>query len=342
MTLPLATVDFHGNKRHGTTYLLAQGCGISIGKLVFQGKEDSCLHRAFLFESLHGDERDLSRSSPVEGKNLGGRPARSEDVGVSDARYLPSTGLVSVTFRKLGTDEIIALTRGSGLQSIEWGGDVHVPPGDLRKAREVGVMTRGEGLEVAAYGSYYKLGMSEEAPPPFDGVLETAVALGAPIIRVWAGNEGSEKAGRGRDKVLRDALRTAELAAAAGVKIALEFHGGTLNDTPEGARLLWKELDHPGLCSLWQPLISLSESENDEALEAVLPRLSHVHVFHWLPNHERRPLAEGSVQWSRWLKTILIHRKETPLLLEFVAGDNPENLPVEAAALRSILAAIGF
>ncbi len=261
---------------------------------------------------------------------------------MSDAHCLPPTGLVSVTFRKLGTDEIIALTRLSGLQSIEWGGDVHVPPGDLRKAREVGAMTRGEGLEVAAYGSYYKLGMSGEEALPFESVLETAVALGAPVIRVWAGSEGSEKAGRERDKVLRDARRAAELAAAAGVRVGLEFHAGTLNDTPEAARLLWKELDHPALCSLWQPLVSLSESENDEALEAVLPRLSHVHVFHWLPNYERRPLAEGSIQWSRWLKTILNHRKETPLLLEFVAGDDPANLPAEAAALRSNLATVGF
>ncbi len=77
------------------------------------------------------------------------------------------TGLVSVSFRKLPPEQIIALARQAGLQSIEWGGDVHVPPENLENARVIGEMTRAAGLSVACYGSYYRLtdaeaGMAEK------------------------------------------------------------------------------------------------------------------------------------------------------------------------------------
>ena len=67
-------------------------------------------------------------------------------------------GLVSITFRRLSPREIVKLVKKSGLEGIEWGGDVHVPHGDLSVAREVATMTQEEGLVVAAYGSYYRVG----------------------------------------------------------------------------------------------------------------------------------------------------------------------------------------
>ena len=47
------------------------------------------------------------------------------------------TGLVSITFREKSPEEIVGLVVEAGLDGIEWGGDVHVPHGDLAKAREV-------------------------------------------------------------------------------------------------------------------------------------------------------------------------------------------------------------
>ena len=45
------------------------------------------------------------------------------------------TGLTSVTFRQKTIDEIVALARKAQLDGIEWGGDVHVPAGDVQAAR---------------------------------------------------------------------------------------------------------------------------------------------------------------------------------------------------------------
>lgn len=38
------------------------------------------------------------------------------------------TGLVSSTFRKLTPAEVVRRAAQAGLQGIEWGGDIQVPP----------------------------------------------------------------------------------------------------------------------------------------------------------------------------------------------------------------------
>lgn len=67
------------------------------------------------------------------------------------------TGLVSVTFRDKTPEEIISAVKQCGLEGIEWGGDVHVLPGDVSRAREIRHLTEQAGLAVWAYGSYLRL-----------------------------------------------------------------------------------------------------------------------------------------------------------------------------------------
>ena len=104
------------------------------------------------------------------------------------------SGLCSVTFRNLFPEQVAELVAQAGLDGIEWGGDVHVPTSDLAHAGKVQRLTHEHGLRVASYGSYYRLVASEEGKQPFEWTLETAVALGAPEIRVWAGAVRSAEA----------------------------------------------------------------------------------------------------------------------------------------------------
>ena len=99
-----------------------------------------------------------------------------------------------MTFRQLPVERIIALTAQAHLDGIEWGGDVHVRHGDIPIAHRVAQATADAGLVVAAYGSYYRVAESEGEGLPFELVLDSAQALGAPLIRVWAGKRGSDDA----------------------------------------------------------------------------------------------------------------------------------------------------
>jgi len=270
-------------------------------------------------------------------------------------------GLVSITFRKLGFAEIIGLVRQAGLSAIEWGGDVHVPHGDLARARAVAVQTRDAGLGVAAYGSYYRAAHSEALPAEssldFTRVLETAVTLGAPVIRVWAGAEGSARASADtRRRVADDLMRIAELAAQAGVRVATEFHGGTLTATNESARvLLFEGAAHPNLYSYWQPPTGMSDDDCLAGLALLGPKLSHLHVFNWVLGATGQPEAypleegEGATRWRRFFASaasILAKSQAgtagpvaspTAAMLEFVPGESTESFLREAQTLTTLL-----
>jgi len=249
-----------------------------------------------------------------------------------------SSGLVSITFRQLTPEAIIGLVREAGLRGIEWGGDVHVPHGDLKRAREVGEMTREAGLEVAAYGSYFRVGHSEGDGLLFSHVVDSALELGASVIRVWAGSEGSTTVSdEQRRRVVEDLRRITELAAKAGVRVATEFHGGTLTDTNESTNQLLLEVDHANLYTYWQPLMGMSDETCVEAIGQLSLRLSHLHVYHWDSVKERCVLAAGTERWQQFLQAAHEVPGDRYAMLEFVKDDAPENFLRDAATLREWL-----
>lgn len=257
-------------------------------------------------------------------------------------RRMIHPGLVSVTFRKLTPAEIVALVKQAGLKGIEWGGDVHVPAGDLGRAREVREITLENGLSVAAYGSYYRAGQEEGAGQSFERVLETAVELGAPTIRVWPGGAGSEAVDdEGRWKIIHEIRRIAGLGARARTGISLEFHAGTLTDTNESASKLLVEIDHPNVKINWQPHNGEETAECVRGLREVLPCVGNIHVFHWWPTStDRHPLADGGERWGRFLPLLQQAPDDRFALLEFVPGDEPAAFLRDAATLKSWLARV--
>ncbi len=250
-----------------------------------------------------------------------------------------SPGLVSITFRQLTPAEIVALVSQAGLRGIEWGGDIHVPHGNMARAREVRTLTQEAGLTVAAYGSYYRAGASEDAGLPFASVLDSALELGAPLIRVWAGPAGSAAASpRLRAQVVADLRRIAALAAAARVGVSLEFHNGTLTDTAPSTVQLLAEVDQPNLSTYWQPTLEQDAAAGLRDLRSLLPRLTQVHVFHWRTGTtDRLPLADGAARWRSFLDLAVTAPGDRYAMLEFVEDDAPANFLRDAATLKSWL-----
>lgn len=247
-------------------------------------------------------------------------------------------GLVSITFRQLPPQDIVSLASESRLRSIEWGGDVHVPHGDRARARDVRRLTQDAGLVVSAYGSYYRAGVSESDGLAFRRVLDTAVALGAPTVRVWAGASGSATAsGSTRRAVTADLVRVCDLAAAANVGVGLEFHADTLNDTAESGAALIQDVARPNLTTFWQPPNGVELPAALRGLQLLSPYVSNVHVFHWWPDHlHRHPLEAGADRWSAYLAAL--GERPRHVSLEFVRGDDFEQLRHDATTLKRLLA----
>jgi len=246
-------------------------------------------------------------------------------------------GLVSVTFRQLAPERIIALAQQARLASIEWSGDLHVPPGDERRARELGNMTREAGLQVSAYGSYYRLRADGEEEAPFAAVLASALALNAPLIRVWAGQSSPDAtAPATRDRIIERARRLCARAAAANLGIACDYPRNTLTEASARARLLLQRVG--GASVFWQPRNGWLAQENLPALEAVSPWLANVHCFHWWPTaRDRRPLQAGAQDWRQYLRRLAALPGERHVSLEFVRDDDPQQFLRDAVTLRAWL-----
>jgi len=267
------------------------------------------------------------------------------------------SGLCSITFRQLSAGEIVALAAKAGLEGIEWAGDVHVPHGDIAAARSAGEKTRSAGLEACSYGSYYRVGVSEDRGLSFGSVLETAVALGAPAIRVWAGNKDSAQAGEDLfRRIVAETFRIADMAHRAGATICFEFHGGTLTDRGTSAVEFASQVQHDAVRFSWQPPHGYTLEDCLAGLRGLLERLGNVHVFHWTigspdrntvtpdvrplkypEDFHRHLLADGEDRWSAYLEAIRSSQRDHTALLEFVKDDDPENFFRDAQTLKRLI-----
>lgn len=245
-------------------------------------------------------------------------------------------GLCSVTFRDREPARIAALAAEAGLAVVEWGGDVHVPPGDTARAGEAARVTRDAGLAVSSYGSYFRATAGER----IDAVLDAAEALGADRVRVWAGRRGSADAtADDRAEVTAALVRAAEAAGERGIRLALEYHGGTLADTPSATRRLLADVGHPALGAYWQPTVGADDDTALAEYAALAGQVDAVHVFSWWPRTERHPLAAREGLWRAFFaEAASAAHPPRDALLEFVPEDDPAALAGEAAILRSWIA----
>jgi sugar phosphate isomerase/epimerase len=254
-------------------------------------------------------------------------------------------GLCSVTFRAHPFGEVLALAHEARVEGIEWGADAHAPPGDLARARTIATMSRELGIAVASYGSYLEAGAADR--DAFPRVLETALALGAQNIRVWAGRRGVPSASVDAAERARcaDHLRAyADAAAADNLTVSLEFHRETLTDTADSTLELLERAGRPNLFSYWQPRPGIDDESAVAELDALRERLSHLHVFHWNERGQRFALATSAPFWTPllgrvagWVTPRFRHRWA---MLEFVRNDDPAAFAGDARTLRAWIDAL--
>lgn len=263
--------------------------------------------------------------------------------------HVLSAGLCSVTLRAQSIAEVVATASEAGLGAIEWGGDVHVPPGDLAAATDARRCTEDAGLQVVSYGSY--LSCSPKVGRHVEAALDATEALGTSVLRVWCPFDIEPGASVDeRTEVAESVAIVAEAAGARGLSVYLEFHGGTLTASAPSALDLLDAVGAPNLFTAWQPPYwAPQDVDADRAdLVSIGARLGHLHVYEWDPDGTRHPLATAADSWPARLAAVtrsgVADRPRIPsptALLEFVTDDDPANVVVDAAVLRRWLADLG-
>ncbi|WP_196807548.1 TIM barrel protein [Candidatus Solirubrobacter pratensis] len=196
-------------------------------------------------------------------------------------------------------------------------------------------------LQVASYGSYYRAGRDD--PESFTAVMAVARELGAPRIRIWAGDVASAEATPAdRARVALAARDAADRAAADGIEVAFEFHGGTLTDGAQPALGLLEAVERAGpggarVRSYWQPPQDLPDDQALAGLRRLRGHVAAVHVFSWWPGSTRLRLAGRAELWRAAFDALTAAEAPVDALLEFVPDDDPALVAEEARTLTELL-----
>ncbi len=247
-------------------------------------------------------------------------------------------GFVSVSFRPNSVEEIIEAAKGANLDVIEWGGDVHSPAGDVETAKRIKTLSDASGIKLLTYGSYFRIGVNPSAD--FAGVIESAVALGVDIIRVWGYKRTfTEYSSEEWQTVVNEGRAVAKMAEAAGMKVCLECHNGTVTENYECALKYIEAVGNPALRMYWQYNEKRDFEYNIASAHAIAPYAECIHVFNHDENGAKASLSEGLEKWRKYLEIFVNEsaKKEMPILLEFMPDGKIETLKKEGAALHELV-----
>ena len=248
---------------------------------------------------------------------------------------MKNLGLVSVSFRNLSCEEIVKLCIENGLTSVEWGGDIHIPAGDIAAAEEAFALCQKSNIEIAAYGSYYRVCKNETVNPPWEKVVETAAALHAPIIRVWICEHGSEEVSDDEfQRAVKECREICDIAQKQNITVCCECHPNTLTDNYIYTVKLLKQVDRPNFKLYWQPNQHKSIEYNLEAIRSMKDYTLNVHTFYW-EGINKLSLSCGVSIWKKYLEAL---GDVTPrFLLEFMPNGLTAEIPGEIKAFNEIV-----
>ncbi|HCA48591.1 MAG TPA: hypothetical protein DEP45_14925 [Armatimonadetes bacterium] len=232
--------------------------------------------------------------------------------------------LCSIAFRERLLEYTLDVACEAKLDGVEiWGREPHISEEyDANRVAAVRKMVTGRGLEVAAFGSYLRLGATSSDTMGVRDVLQIAAGLEVPTVRVWASEVGSEEAkGDLWQRTVNECRDCAMSAEKMGLRLAVEMHTKTLADTAESALRLIEEVGRGNFGLNYQPLPSL----NDDAmrrLQMVLPHVFHLHAQNYAPLNgdgkiERAGLADAIIDFEPLVETLRESGYDGYLAVEF-------------------------
>ena len=204
---------------------------------------------------------------------------------------------------------------------------------DEKSAEEIKNSSAKYGVEIFSLGSYCYMESEEEC----DNSLKTAVLLGAPVIRVWAGKKSPcECAENYRNRIVDNTIYMAEQASKHNIVLGFEYHHHSLTETCDDALALIKSINKDNVGLYWQPQYNISPEENICDRNRVLPYcVGNIHIQNYAPEYgyENLSLIEGNL--NRFFGDI--RKDDYRVMIEFVKNGSKENLFDDAFVLYQFL-----
>ena len=241
---------------------------------------------------------------------------------------LSSTALLTASARN-----VIAAASAAGIDAIEWAGDIHVPHNDASVARETMIDTLRAGLTTASYAPLYRVESGGEPGLRFDAVLDAAVELHSPILRVFVGeSSATSKDAEQRGHLIAELKRLGDRAGQRGMTVCLSFGRNTYLDRYAPAVDLVNEIAHPFVRLAWEALPGTAPEECSAALEAAGGSVGMLLVRRIERDGASGPLEKEEAAWRKRLAAFKRAEIDPKMGQFIVIGAIRDSAPQDSAA----------
>jgi len=220
-----------------------------------------------------------------------------------------------------------------GFEAVElWGREPHVGEiYDESRVRGIRTMAADKGLALPVFGSYLRLGATQQREDDITlaDTLHTAHGLKTPIVRIWVSDVGTAQATEAIwEQAISEVQTACDRAVKMGVTFAAEMHGGTLADTAAGAKRLVESVDRPNFRLNYQADLAY-DADSLQRLETVLPWVVHFHCQNFVTETEggnvryrRVQIAEGEIDYRPLFARLKDVGYEGRIAIEFAAVEH--------------------
>lgn len=250
-------------------------------------------------------------------------------------------GLCTISSKEDSVENIAQIARRAGADGIEVWGDGHIGDDSPERCQQISSTGSENGLEIPVYGSYLRPG-SSDFDDRLSAELETADALDATFIRVWAGEQEYQNCTDEHwERTISDLDRLGDAAERVGIAVTVERHAGTVTNRTDGAAALIDQVDRPEIGLNWQPLFEHGPEAVIDDAERLADRTNNVHMqaVYEPETDERCALADAYFDVDSVLRAFERVGFDGYVELEFVTQRSPYEAAVTAdiAFLRSLL-----
>lgn len=243
-------------------------------------------------------------------------------------------GMTSLTFRNRSVEEVVQYAKKAGVHGIEWGvSDGHMPLGNLEQAEKIKALSKENGIEIFSLGAYCHMENNNEC----DKVLETAIMLGAPVIRIWAGEKSPRDCDESHiNRIVINSVYMAKQAKQHSIRLGFEYHQNTLTENAESAVALINRINMNNVGLYWQPNGMITPNENLKERNLVLPySVGNMHIHNYCVKNGYQPLSD--IRENLYMYFDDIKKQPYNIMIEFVKDSILENFIADVKVLRELL-----
>lgn len=202
-----------------------------------------------------------------------------------------------------------------------------IPRVDAQELRTVAGLVREHGVRITALSpGMFKAHLSrtaeleEELQSVLPATLDLAGTLACPLIIVFGfQREAGEPADR-YHRAVEFMKRAADIAAAAGVRIAIENEPGFWCDTGVNTHALIRDVGSPALGANWDPCNAYGTDEvpYPQGYNAIKPSIINVHAKDTAEGSLIKcvPIGQGALDWQGQVRALLHDRPVEHITIE--------------------------